>query len=336
MATISSPWVGISRGKLGEGVYYHRSGKQCARARNRQPANPRTAKQAVQRMVLASAAKTIAALRPLYDHSAENVQVGQQSIYHWQSVLNNGFRSIAAAGIDLSTPNAPVADFAIKGAPIIPVYDGMPMSEGRLTMNAISAVASGTLTLSLTAALGQTITTQALYEAELAKLGLVPGDQLTFIYIAQNFNEPVATFGLENDVACIARYARVTFATEIPANFSGTLIVTNNERGSFNSQLVAKSEGTFPSLLAGSVAPTLDFEVAPIAPNGFSLMAATIVRSQLQTNGKTYYNNAKFVADSANFEENDAIDTYPSYMDNAEGIEVGSPLYLKNAIVSAD
>lgn len=324
MATISSPWVGISRGKLGEGVYYHRSGKQCARARNRQPANPRTEKQAIQRMVLASASKTIAALRTLYDHSAESVEVGQKSIYHWQSVLNKGFRAMAAAGLDLDN-SAPVADFAIKGAPIIPVYDGMPISEGRLTMRS-ATMADGTFSLSISSALAESFTTQSAYVAELAKLGLEPGDQLTFIYIAQDFNDPVATFGQENDVACIARYARITFVSELPANFSGALVVEE----AFNPALIAKAEGTFAEV--SNAGNTIDFDANK--PDNFTVVAATLVRSQLQPSGKTYYNNAKFIADSNNFEENDAIDTYPSYMDDAEGIEVGSPLYLKNAIVS--
>lgn len=330
MATISSPWVGISKGKLGEGVYYHANGKQLARARNRQPANPRTDKQAVQRMVLASAAKAIAALRPLYDHSAEGVQVGQQSIFYWQRKLTQGFRAAAASGIDLTSGNAPAADFAIKGAPMIAVYDGMPLSEGRLTMRPISSLADGQLSMELPSALAQSIVSQADYVAELAKLGIEPGDQLTFVYIAENLSQPVASFGNETDFASIARYARVTFVSELPDDFAGTLLVNN----AFNPALIAKAEGTFPVVTetSGNTDHKLTFDA--VVPDGFITLAATIVRSQLQTNGKTWYNSAKFVKDSTNFDENDASGTYPSYMDNAEGIDVGSPLYLKNAIVS--
>lgn len=330
MATISSPWVGISKGKLGEGVYYHANGKQLARARNRQPANPRTDKQAVQRMVLASAAKAIAALRPLYDHSAEGVQVGQQSIFYWQRKLTQGFRAAAAAGLDPDIVGGTVADFAIKGAPMIAVYDGMPLTEGRLTMRPISKVEDGSLVITLTDELAQAITSQAEYEAELAKLGIQAGDQLTFVYIAENTSQPVASFGNETDFAGIARYARVTFVSELPENFSGALLVSQSGFMVFNPALIAKQEGNFPNMVAEDA--TLEF--SPVIPSGFIMLAATIVRSQLQTNGKTWYNSAKFVKDSNNFDENDASGTYPSYMDNAEGIDVGSPLYLKNAIVS--
>ena len=325
MATISSPWVGISKGKLGEGVYYHANGKQLARARNRQPANPRTDKQAVQRMVLASAAK---AIRPLYDHSAEGVQVGQQSIFYWLRKLTQGFRAAAADGLD---PDSSIpADFAIKGAPMIAVYDGMPLTEGRLTMRPINGVDDGVLSITLSEALAETITSQAEYEAELAKLGVLPGDQLTFVYLAENTSQPVASFNNETDFAGIARYARVTFVSELPENFSGGLI--NGDY--FNSALIAKSEGTFPVVATDAVGGVQLMTFAPSTPDGFIMLAATIVRSQLQTNGKTWYNSAKFVKDANNFDENDASGTYPSYMDNAEGIDVGSPLYLKNAIVS--
>lgn len=330
MAIISSPWVGISKGKLGEGVYYHANGKQLARARNRQPANPRTDKQAVQRMVLASAAKAIAALRPLYDHSAEGVQVGQQSIFYWQRKLTQGFRAAAAAGLDPDIVGGTVADFAIKGAPMIAVYDGMPLSEGRLTIRPIQQFSDGTMQLSLSSALAQQITSQSEYEAELAKLGIMPGDQLTFVFIAVKLDQPVATFGTETDFASIARYARVTFVSQLPTEFSGSLIVGT----AFNPLLIAKSEGTFASLSEVSTENVATLNFNAVLPDGFTSIAATIVRSQLQTNGKTWYNSAKFIADNNNFDENDASGTYPSYMDNAEGIDVGSPLYLKNAIVS--
>lgn len=330
MAKISSPWVGISKGKLGEGVYYHANGKQLARARNRQPANPRSEKQSVQRMVLASAAKALAALRPLYDHSAESVQVGQQSIFHWQRVLTNGFRSMAAAGLDLTTQPAPLADFAIKGSPVIPVYEGMPLSEGRLPMRPLVEVVNNTFGLSLASALAAGIDTQSGYERELGKLGIEPGDQLTIVYIAQDFAQPVASFGSEIDCASIARYARVTFVSQLPEGFNGPLIAND----AFNSRLIAKAEGTFPVVATDEFGGGPFVKFTPLLPTGFVMMAATIVRSQLQSSGKTFYNNAKFAADTSNFDENDAIGTYPSYMDNAEGIDVGSPLYLKNAIVT--
>lgn len=329
MAKISSPWVGISKGKLGEGVYYHANGRQLARARNRQPANPRTDKQAVQRMVLASAAKLIAALRPLYDHSAESVQPGQQSIFHWQRVITQGFR--AAAAVAVSDPGATVqADFAIKGSPSIPLYEDMPLTEGRLTFRPITSVDTNAVTISLGGALAESITTQAAYAAELAKLGLEPGDQLTFVYIAQNYTQPVASFGTEENHAGIARYARVTFVSELPADFAGPLLLKDLGVTYFNPALIAKSEGTFPSVVADG--SKLEFDA--VVPTDFTMIAATIVRSQLQTNGKTWYNSAKFVVDGSSFDWNNAPQVYPSYMDNAEGIDVGSPLYLKNAIVS--
>lgn len=329
MARISSPWVGISKGKLGEGVYYHANGRQLARARNRQPANPRTDKQAVQRMVLASAAKAIAALRPLYDHSAESVQPGQQSIFHWQRILSQGFRAAAAIALNSDAPDVGPAEFAIKGAPTIALYDNMPLTEGRLTLNSFS-VGDNMLLLHLNSALGETITTQEAYVAELAKLGIMPGDQLTYVYIAANLNQPVAQFGGETNHASIARYARVTFVSQLPEGFEGTLVLN----GAFNPALIATQEGTWPTLsLSGAAGnPLLEFETT--LPEGFSTYAITLVRSQLQTNGKTWYNSAKFLADRSAFDDNIARGVYPSYMDNAEGIDVGSPLYLKNAIVS--
>lgn len=330
MARISSPWVGISKGKLGEGVYYHANGKQLARARNRQPANPRTDKQAVQRMVLASASKALAALRPLYDHSAEGVQVGQQSIFHWQRILTQGFRAAAASALETDAVEVS-SEFAIKGAPMIAVYDGMPLSEGRLTFRPIVKVEDSELTLSIAEALSTSnLTTQSAYAAELAKLGLEPGDQISFVYIATNSSQPVASFDDATNLASVTRYARITFKSEIPEGFAGGLILSSAGVSQFNPALIEKREGNFPFVTAED--DTLVFQA--VRPAGFSTLAATIVRSQKQSSGKTYYNSAKFVQDVETFASNNAGSVYPSYMDNAEGIEVGSPLYLKNAIIS--
>ena len=311
-------------------MYYHANGKQLARARNRQPANPRTAKQAVQRMVLASASKALAALRPLYDHSAEGVQVGQQSIFYWQRKLTQGFRAAAASALEADVVTFS-SEFAIKGAPMIAVYDGMPLSEGRLTFRPIVSVENNELTLSISEPLSESnLTTQSAYTEELAKLGLEAGDQLSFVYIAQNLSQPVANFDENINYASIVRYARITFKSELPEGFSGGLILSSAGVSQFNPALIEKREGNFPFVT--SVNDTMVFRA--VRPAGFSTLAATIVRSRKQPSGKTYYNSAKFVLDFKPFAYNNAVGVYPSYMDNAEGIEVGSPLYLKNAIVS--
>ena len=309
-------------------MFYRSDGQQRARVRVRTIKNPRSAKQAVQRMVLATASKTLAALRGLYNHSFENVAVGTPSLRHAQRLLLEGYRAKAAAGIGAAGVEGNQAEFAIKGAPIAGCYNGMPLTKGRLTFPEISMdyVEQGDtfLVLPLTSAPAATITTQELYVAELAKMGIEPGDQLTFVVYAQAAGTIVAEFDTIDNYADIYRYCRVTFKTKIPEGFSGAIVTD----GAFNSALVESTEGILPNVTIDDTDLNFYFNGLPA---GYAMKAGTIVRSQKNVAGITYYNNASFVTHSSIWDYNEAPNVYPSYMDTDEAINVGDTLYLKNA-----
>lgn len=323
--------LGYGRKSIGDVTFYRSGGQQRARARNRNPKNPKSAKQAVQRMVLASASKAIASLRSLYDHSAEGVSVGQESIRYWQSIITRGFRAAAASGIE-SGAYGTASVMAIKGAPVVSVYDKMPMSHGRLSLGEIS-VDSGNLFLHGSSDVPGTINSQESYVAELKKFGLAPGDQLTVVYIGYDEEIPVATFDGNSNYASIARYARVTFVSELPANFTGLLI----DDGAFNAALIAESEGAWPSMEWNNADDYITINMDSVLVEGpaeYTLYAATLVRSQKQSDGKYYYNNAEFVFDE-NVTSNNTEAVYPSYQEGGTEIVVGEQLYLQNALLRA-
>lgn len=327
--------LGLSRKKLGDIVFYRSDGQQRARVRVRTIKNPRSAKQAVQRMVLATASKTLAALRGLYNHSFENVAVGTPSMRYAQRLLMEGYRGKAAGYINSSAWQAEgnQAFFALKGAPIAACYAGMPLTKGRLSFKEVTAVretvgndnVEGLQIANLGDAFVATITTQAQYAAALAELGIEPGDQLTFVCYAANGNVIVAEFGNEANIADLYRYARVTFKAELPEGFSGTLI----DSGAINAALIEKQEGVLPAITYADNAIFVNFSGA--LPAGYNFIAGTIVRSQKNAAGVTYYNNANFVTTVDAWDENLAEGVYPSYMDNADAVNVGDTLYLKNA-----
>ena len=333
--------LGMARKKIGDVVFYRANGEQISRARNRAPKNPRSEKQSVQRMVLATASKTLAALAGLYDHSFEGIQVGIRSRQHAQRLLMEGYRGYAAAFFNGSGGISETRYvFAIKGAPIAAIYQGMPLSRGRLSMNTYSiwddnqdpSATSGRI--SLASALSASITTQAEYAAELAKLGLEPGDQLTVVGYFENGDNIVASYdspyGIADNFADMYRYARITFASELPEGFSGTLI----DDGAFNSALVISAEGVMPpvSEITGA-SPAIDFNFAEVAPLGFALRGLAVVRSQLSAGGKTYYSPANFEVSTRTGSGN-LYRIMSSYMDGATGINIGDTLYLRHAAAS--
>lgn len=326
MAKISSPWVGISSGKLGEGVYYHRSGRQCARARNRQPANPKSAAQSMQRMVLATTAKLTKALEPIVNHSWEGKAVGLTSVNFFRSLAMKAFRAAAVDG--LSADSTIKADFCLKGSPTFGICENIPVSRGSLSPIKIGSVSSKIMTAAwggTGSGFSATISDEATYKAALADIFCEPGDQLTFIVVKRTDNV-VATFGEENDYEHSVVYSRVTFKKEWSSGMTGKLA---SDAGVLNPVFIEKSEGTLPDIEGGA---QLEIDLEGMSPYN-SIIAATIIRSKKLEN-QTVYSSANLIIDASEQDENDCQQTYPSYMDGAESVQVGTQLYLRNAVAS--
>lgn len=320
-------FLGMARKKIGDVVFYRANGEQISRARNRAPRNPRSAKQSIQRMVLATASKMAAAWRPIVDHSFEGYNVGQESVRHFQQLAMARLRGQAAYIIN-GGQEFSVADFAIKGAPIVGKSEGLRISSGILSMQPYSAAGDYEYRIALSAQIADTITTQQQYVDALAAMGLEPGDQLTYVCIQENTSIPVASFGTITNYAQRVRFARVVFVPEIPAGFSGSLRATGG--GGFNPALVERTEGVFPVIdeIGESYISFIDTD------GGWGAVQAGFIRSQIDVNGKWRYSTCDLVSARDDFDENNAIGVYPSYGNNVEGIDLGDNLYLRNALAS--
>lgn len=62
------------KGKYGGSVLYRYNGKQCIRERAIQVANPRTAKQAIQRAILSTVGQFVSAFAPILNNSVQSIQ----------------------------------------------------------------------------------------------------------------------------------------------------------------------------------------------------------------------------------------------------------------------
>lgn len=71
--------LGQSRGSIGDIVLSRSYGQQVARARNRQPANPKTDAQILQRACLATAGKAYSAGKLIFDHSFQGRKQGAEN-----------------------------------------------------------------------------------------------------------------------------------------------------------------------------------------------------------------------------------------------------------------
>lgn len=117
-------FLGTGRGKIGDIVMYRMNGRQMARPRIREVANPRSEAQNLQRMVLATVTGNASYLRALISHSFEGVQAGVKSYNYFNKVNIPIVRNSALS--DVATC------FRIKGAKTFVPTNGMLLGSGSL------------------------------------------------------------------------------------------------------------------------------------------------------------------------------------------------------------
>lgn len=331
--------LGYGRGKLGDIVLSRSGGRQIARARNREPRNPRSIAQQYQRMAFATAAATASAFKGIVNHSYEGIAYGTPSR---SAFMRNAVAWLRAAALS----NSVGANFNIKGLPFAQA-NPLELSRGSLSMNDVSVYGVSEddvvvrIFLQLKSALATTaFTTQAAYEAELGKLGLVPGDQLTYVALLSTTGvDGYADYGEATNYGTAASYARVTFVKNIPADFSGQLVVGY----SFNPALVERVDGVMPSIVISSLEEdarnglTFDGRI-----NDIPVLAATLIRSQQTSEGEWLRSNSKLhTAMEQRIADEDAMQAYARANDvlgsysTASAENLGSKLILDNALTQS-
>jgi len=325
--------LGYGRRSIGDVTFYRSGGQQRARARNRQPANPRSEKQSIQRMILATAAKMAAAYTPIVNHSWEGIAVGQPSVQHFRSLAMQTLRTSAAAAINRET-NIPLGQFAIKGAPIVGSTEGIRISSGSLGVNGVTIAGEDIVRYTIGSALADSITTQEQYVAELKKLSLLPGDQMTFVVQTIDPVTIVASYVLDGSTvvnfAETVKFCRVVFKSELPEGFSGAIY--DSATGWFKAALIEEQQGEHP-MIDEHTADHIDFTFETVLEGTQVIEMAGVIRSQKQLDGKFKYSNS-YMKMGSNIDANIAPDVFPSYMNGVGVINVGDVLYLQRAVAS--
>jgi len=96
--------LGTMKGKLGDVVAYNYNGKQAARVRRRTIANPKSAKQAIQRAIAASVAKFVSAFAPVLNNSLQSEQTKVKTLAKIRGLNMNFLRQLAAQELGTYCP----------------------------------------------------------------------------------------------------------------------------------------------------------------------------------------------------------------------------------------
>lgn len=309
---------GQLRGKLGGTVYYRAGGEQISRSRNTNPANPRSLLQQRQRAAFATMSQAQSSLRKIVDHSFEGVKYGQPSLSRFAKE-NLGI---------LGNVTGEVQNYNIKGC-TAPQLNPYRISSGSLPVVDTVLDANGlviTLTTDQVHLLSANIDTQAKYEAALAVLGCVPGDQLTIVQLGfGNTNVPKVIASRSNAVnyAVYPRIARIVFVNEIPAGFNAPFF--DEASGLVDAALLTRSEGVFSVTLDNSARSI-------ILTAGFAEPCAALIRSQQMQDGKWARSTAVMQVLEKYEGYAKGVDVEASYGDTARENVGSSKYYLNNAL----
>lgn len=165
-------FMGNASGKLADVVLYRNAGAQVARLRVRNPKNPRTEAQLIQRVIQATAAKAYSLLQPICNHAFEgkSTNTENQSEFMRLNVARDRYRvKVAPMGWRALT------QFNSRDL-IEPIANNYIVSAGSLPEMQFSE--DGPV---FYVGAGSNITATDTYQEICDKLGILKGDQITII-----------------------------------------------------------------------------------------------------------------------------------------------------------
>ena len=269
-------FLGFGRGSVGDVVFSHIDGEQVARARNRSPRNPQTPIQLLQRVCLKTTSSAYSLLQDICNHSFQGFAEGTQSQSAFNKLNIERFRTLLADEINSGDPddilNSGESNFAFKSASGCEINPYI-VSDGKLT-----TIPVGWLTQLSTPQFGIAVSVGSAtpsYQDIIDALGLVRGDQLTFLLLSVNDTEDGGVFnGFE--------YARVILDPSdgdmTGAFLSGSAIANPNEKNQGNFTFSVVNQGANYYLVFNCP------KFTAATGNQFSLAAATVISSRLSGN----------------------------------------------------
>lgn len=168
--------LGMGKKSVGDITLYRSRGMQRARARNRNPKNPRSQAQNVQRAFTATTAKAYSMFKALADHSFQGKAVGAENQSEFMKVNMEKLRANMIADINNETPSAECLAAVVNRNSVGCALNPYTLSKGSAIQNLISLVADGEGTPKFTFPVG---TANATVYTVLSGLGIVAGDIFT-------------------------------------------------------------------------------------------------------------------------------------------------------------
>ena len=297
-------------GKLGQTVGMSgQNGKHYMRVRRDTIKNPRSAGQAIQRMIASTVAVSISYLTEILNNSVEGKTNGAQTLNYLRSIWMNMLRTADAS----QTPSTYL--YLPKGKKIF-VPNRYLLSQGRLAAPTFTVDESATLVLQ--AAVGNNTPGEGTASEIFPDVRV--GDQITVII--------VSGLGLDYTEAQYCRFAFKNDTTPVLIE-DGTTWVLNPAAID-----LAKAAGKWAELTFGIYDGQLQINaealsISSVNDNGQCFGAGVIVSNIENKQRSTSYFVSSGVEALADYLCGG--DVYPSYMGSSTDIDLASEIYLNNS-----
>lgn len=334
MAKVYSSQNGVMRGRVGSTVY--RKGQNATTASQYQPqvSNPKSDAQCIQRAAFNTAVQAQSALASIVDHSHKSLSGKRANLQRFVKDNAERLRAIILADY-YETANIPELLINLKGVSGIQPAP-YRVSEGSLPFRPTTFVGGSDTEagINIGGSIATGINSQETYAAVLRNMGLAPGDQLSLILVV-SAGELAGSYSPEGvgsrtykNYQCHVLASRVTFKAQIPEGFSGELRTDNR----WNPDLVVTEEGDM------AIGDSTTTDVLALTDGrmmaGEKVLAAVVVRSALDINGKFDYSTSTMVA-----AQYDAFDLSPEWAAKSYGpgqsVRLGDQPFLDNPIQAA-
>lgn len=278
-------FLGYGRGAVGDLVFYHQDGEQIARARNRNPKNPQTALQLLQRVVLKTSSLAFSLMQDICNHSFQGFAEGTACQSRFNKLNIAMFREQLSVEINSGDADEILGsasnNFASSTASLVEM-NPYQVSEGSLKRVPVAWGSEfATPTFYIDVDLAAEVPT---YADVLAALNLVSGDQLTFLGLSCDDRQEGGQFnGFE--------YARVILEpasgdiTEPFLSDSSINDPNDRNRGDFQFGVVAKDGAYYLTFI-----PTSMDEAAGVI-NAYAAATCIVSRS----NGQIWQRSTQFL-----------------------------------------
>lgn len=303
--------LGTMSGKLGDVVAYNYNGKQAARVRRRTIANPKSAKQAIQRAIAASVAKFVSAFAPVLNNSLQSEQTKVKTLAKIRGLNMNFLRQLAAQELGTYCPKGAMFvapnDYIISRGSlhgIIPLRSDSARSEMKRTTSGLFNA--------------NDIVINATNTASQAFPGIAVGDQITILATSRH-----AIVG--GSLVAMCRFAFKDDTTPV--------FLATEDEGEFLLNPAAidltKADGKYDELVFETA--TLDgsaisrIHVGNILGGVPSLTNFGLIVSR---EANKLRSNASMVSVAES--DYSLADVYPTYMDGGTAIDMPSENYLDN------